>query len=186
MSRIGKRPIEIPQGVNVTLQGLSVKVKGAKGELSMTLPNMGYVDVSMADKNIVVKRKDESREARTEQGLVRALIANMIKGVTEEFKRELDIIGVGYRGEVKGNMLNLSLGYSHPIEFEIPKGIKIAVDKMTHLTVSGADKKLVGETAARIRRLRSPEPYKGKGIKYTDEFIKRKVGKAAVGAGAAK
>lgn len=186
MSRVGKKPIEIPKGVNVTLEGTSLKIKGAKGELSLQLPNLGYVDASVADNNIVVKRKDDSREARTEHGLVRALIANMVKGVTEEFKKELDIVGVGYRGELKGNVLNLSLGYSHPVEFAIPKGIKIAVEKMTHLTISGADKELVGETAARIRRLRSPEPYKGKGIKYTDEVIKRKVGKAAVGAGAAK
>lgn len=184
MSRIGKRPIVIPKGVNVAVEGKQVKVKGPKGELTMPLPEMGYVDVSLEGEQFWVKRREESREASREQGLVRALVANMVKGVTDEFTKELDIVGVGYRSEVKGHTLNITLGYSHPIEFEIPKGIKIAVEKMTHLKVSGADKKLVGETAARIRRLRLPEPYKGKGVKYTGEQIKRKVGKAAVGAGA--
>jgi large subunit ribosomal protein L6 len=181
MSRIGKRPVEIPKGVTVTIENGVVKVKGAKGELSMPLPNMGYVDTKVAGDGVVVSRRDESREARREQGLVRALIANMVSGVTKTFSKDLDIVGVGYRAEVKGNNLNLSLGYSHPVEFPIPKGIQIVVDKMTHITVSGASKSLVGETAACIRRLRPPEPYKGKGIKYSTETIKRKVGKAAVG-----
>lgn len=187
MSRIGKRPVVIPKGVTVTISDGTVKVKGAKGELSIPLPRVYYVETSVAGDEVVVSRKQESRDSRREQGLVRALISNMVDGVTKGFTRELDIVGVGYRAEVKGNTLNLSLGYSHPIEFAIPKGIQIAVEKLTHLTVSGASKSLVGETAACIRRLRPPEPYKGKGVKYTEEKIRRKVGKAAVGTtGAAK
>lgn len=187
MSRIGKKPVVIPKGVTVTISDGIVKVKGAKSELSISLPDLGYVDTSVTGDGVAVSRKFENREARREQGLVRALVSNMVDGVTKGFTKELDIVGVGYRAEVKGHTLNLSLGYSHPVEFAIPKGIQIAVEKMTHLTISGADKSLVGETAACIRRLRPPEPYKGKGVKYTSETITRKVGKAAVGTtGAAK
>ncbi len=183
MSRIGKRPIVIPKGITVSIEDNIVKAKGAKGELTLPLPNMGYVDTVVSNDSIVVTRREDSRQARREQGLVRALIANMVNGLVKGFSKELDIVGVGYKAEVKGKILNVSIGYSHPIEFPIPEGIQITVDKMTHITVSGADKSLVGETAACIRRLRPPEPYKGKGIKYTAEVIKRKVGKAAVGAG---
>ncbi len=181
MSRIGKRPVEIPKGVTVTVEGLNIKVKGPKAELETKAPDWGCIEFKVADGNFEVKRKDKSRQARMGQGLIRALVANMVYGVTNGFNKELDIVGVGYRAEVKGSNLMLNLGFSHPVEFAIPKGIEIKVDKQNHLVVSGADKSLVGETAAKIRKIRPPEPYKGKGVKYTDEYIKRKVGKAAVG-----
>ncbi|PIU55191.1 MAG: 50S ribosomal protein L6 [Deltaproteobacteria bacterium CG07_land_8_20_14_0_80_38_7] len=182
MSRIGKRPVVIPQGVTVKVDGLKVNVKGPKGDLTISIPAWDCIESKVVKEGFVVNRVDDTRQARIGQGLVRALVANMVTGVTVGFKKELDIVGVGYKADVKGSKLNLNLGYSHPIEFDIPKGIQIAVEKQTHLTVNGADKALLGETCARIRRFRPPEPYKGKGIKYTDEVIKRKVGKAAVGA----
>jgi large subunit ribosomal protein L6 len=184
MSRIGKRAVAVPKGVSATLTNGVMHVKGPKGELTFNVDEGRYpaVAVAMSDGSIAVTRREESRRSRTEQGLVRALIQNMVHGVTENFSRIMDIVGVGYRAEVKGESLSLALGYSHPIDFEIPKGIKIAVDKQTRITVSGADRQLVGETAARIRRLRPPEPYKGKGIRYADEVVRRKVGKAAAGA----
>ncbi len=184
MSRIGKRPVVAPSGVKMHLEGKLLKVEGPKGKLEMTIPGRGNVEVSVSGNELSVKRKDDGREARMEQGLVRALAANMVNGVSKAFTKDLDIVGVGYRAEVKGPILLMSLGYSHPIEFTIPKGITITMEKLTHITVSGADKALVGETAAIIRRFRPPEPYKGKGIKYTQEHIRRKVGKAAVGTGA--
>ena len=186
MSRIGKRPVIAPSGVKMVLEGNILRVEGPKGKLSMQIPSMSDLETSLKGSEFVVKRLNDSRDARREQGLVRALIANMVGGVTKGYSKELDIVGVGYKAEVKGNTLNLNLGYSHPVAFEIPKGIQIAMDKQTHITISGADKCLVGETAARVRRLRPPEPYKGKGIKYTGEHIRRKVGKAAVGAGVVK
>jgi len=184
MSRIGKRPVVAPTGVMLHLEGKTLKVEGPKGKLEMKIPGKGNVDVAVSGNEFKVTRKDDSRDARMEQGLVRALAANMVNGVSKGFTRELDIVGVGYKSELKGQILLLNLGYSHPIEFAIPKGIAIAVEKQTHITVSGADRGLVGETAAIIRRYRSPEPYKGKGIRYTGEHIRRKVGKAAVGTGA--
>jgi large subunit ribosomal protein L6 len=183
MSRIGKRPVVAPSGVKMMLEGNVLKVEGPKGKLSMEIPGKGNVQVSVGDGQLLVKRLSDLRVARCEQGLVRALAANMVAGVTKGFSKDLDIVGVGYKAEVKGQILNLNLGYSHPIAFEIPKGIQITMEKMTHITVSGADKCLVGETAAHLRRLRPPEPYKGKGVKYTTEHIRRKAGKAAVGAG---
>ncbi|MFH1874996.1 MAG: 50S ribosomal protein L6 [Pseudomonadota bacterium] len=182
MSRIGKRPVAIPKGVTVSVDGLKINVKGPKAELSTQAPDWGCLEFKITDNGFEVTRKDESRQARMSQGLVRALVANMVNGVVTGFKKELDIVGVGYRAEVKGSNLVLSLGFSHPVEFAIPKGIEIKVDKQTHVVVSGADKSLVGETSARIRKIRPPEPYKGKGVKYSDEYIKRKVGKAAIGA----
>ena len=186
MSRIGKRPVVAPSGVEIALNGKVVSVEGPKGKLSMDVPGKGNVEISIDSGGLLVKRLSDSRQSRQEQGLVRALVANMVIGVTKGFSKELDIVGVGYKAEVKGNILNLNLGYSHPIAFDIPKGIQIAVEKQTHLTVSGADKYQVGEISAQIRRLRPPEPYKGKGVKYSAEQIRRKVGKAAVGAGVAK
>lgn len=186
MSRIGKRPVIVPNGVKVILSGRLLNVEGPKGKLSMDVPGKDNVQVVVEDKQCIVKRASNSKVARQEQGLVRALIANMVTGVTKGFSKELDIVGVGYKAEVKGVILNLNLGYSHPVVFDIPKGIQIAVDKQTHLTITGADKYLVGETAANLRRIRAPEPYKGKGVKYTSEHIRRKVGKAAVGAGVGK
>lgn len=184
MSRIGKRPVIIPKGVTAKIEGGLIKIKGAKGELSFEVGNGRYatVDVKLADSAVAVARKEESDRARAQQGLVRALIQNMVTGVTHGFSKTLDIVGVGYRAELKGNILNLSLGFSHPVEFPLPDGIHIAVEKQTRLVITGADRKLVGETAASIRRWRLPEPYKGKGVRYADEIVKRKVGKAAAGA----
>lgn len=184
MSRLGKRPIVIPAGVKVIQSGTTITVKGPKGELSRDFALSPRVRFQLSDKELTLTRVDDSREARAEHGLVRALVQNMVQGVVQPFARELDIVGVGYRAEIKGKVLNLSLGFSHPVEFPIPTGVAIAVDKQTHLTVSGSNRESVGETAARLRRLRPPEPYKGKGIKYTQEILVRKVGKAAAGAGA--
>lgn len=175
MSRIGKQPIEIPADVKVSIDNLYVTVTGPKGKLSRTLLNTVSVDLN--DKSIIVARVDESIKARAAHGLSRTLINNMVIGVTKGFERALEINGVGYRAEIKGDVLNLSLGYSHPINFQLPKGITVDVDKMTKLLVKGIDKELVGQTAAKIRDFRSPEPYKGKGVKYADETILRKAGK---------
>lgn len=184
MSRIGKRPVILQKGVTVKLENGQLSVKGPKGDLSLDVSETRYplVKVEAGAAEITVTRREETRYGRMEQGLVRALIQNMVTGVHEGFSRILDIVGVGYKAEVKGEVLNLALGFSHPIDFGIPKGIKVAVDKQTRVTITGSDRQLVGETAARIRRLRPPEPYKGKGIRYADEIVRRKVGKAAAGA----
>jgi len=175
MSRIGKQPIEIPAGVKVSIDNQSVSVTGPKGTLSRTL--LDTVTLDLNDKFLTVSRVDDSINARAAHGLSRTLVSNMVIGVTKGFERALEIIGVGYRAEVKADVLNLSLGYSHPINFQLPKGITVDVDKMTKLLVKGIDKELVGQTAAKIREFRSPEPYKGKGVKYADETILRKAGK---------
>jgi len=175
MSRIGKLPVEIPNGVKVKYTDSVITVEGPKGTLSRSV--MAGVVVEISDASIVVTRKDESNGARSAHGLTRTLINNMVVGVTKGFERALEINGVGYRAEAKGDMLNLSLGYSHPINFQLPTGIVVEVEKMTKLLVKGIDKELVGETAAKIRSFRGPEPYKGKGIKYADETILRKAGK---------
>lgn len=184
MSRVGKQEIPIPDKVAVTVADGRITVKGAGGQLARALHPL--VAAMVEEKILRVTRRDDSRLARSVHGLTRTLLANMVVGVTEGFQRELDLVGVGYRAEVKGKDLQLALGYSHPILFPIPDGIKMQVEKQTHLIVRGADKELVGETAARLRRLRLPEPYKGKGVRYADEVIRRKVGKAAVGAGGTK
>lgn len=177
MSRIGKKIIEIPKGVTVTLNGNNVKVKGPKGELQReTHPNM---KVELKDNLIEVKRPDDVKENRALHGLTRALIQNMIRGVNEEYKKILDIVGVGYKVEAKGANLLLNMGYSHPIYFMPPAGIKLEVPTPTQIVISGIDKQLVGQVAAKIRSIRKPEPYKGKGIKYSDEHIIRKAGKTA-------
>ena len=177
MSRIGKKEIPLPKGVEVRQDGDAVVVKGPKGSLSTAV----IPGISMSVENNVVKfeRKDDEGKTRAFHGLMRALVANNVQGVSEGFKRELDIIGVGYRAEVKGRQVVFALGYSHPVVFDIPAGIDIAIDKQTHVTVTGVDKQLVGQVAANIRSLRSPDPYKGKGIKYSNEVIRRKAGKAA-------
>lgn len=175
MSRIGKQPIEIPAGVKVSIDNLNVSVTGPKGTLSRTL--LDKVALELNDKFLTVSRADDSISARAAHGLSRTLVNNMVVGVTKGFERALEINGVGYRAEVKGDILNLSLGYSHPINFQLPSGITVDVDKMTKLLVKGIDKELVGQTAAKIRDFRSPEPYKGKGVKYADETILRKAGK---------
>lgn len=178
MSRIGKKAIQVPKGVEVKRDGNAVTVKGPKGTLSTQL--IAGIDVKLENNVVQFTRKDEEKKTRAFHGLVRALVANNIRGVSEGFKRELDIVGVGYRAEVKGKEVVFQLGYSHPVRFAIPQGIDIAVDAKTgHITVTGSDKQKVGQTAAEIRSLREPDPYKGKGIKYSDEVIRRKAGKAA-------
>ncbi|GAM10951.1 50S ribosomal protein L6 [Geobacter sp. OR-1] len=175
MSRIGKLPVELPKGVKVNLSDATITVDGPKGSLSRQV--MEGVSLDINESAIVVTRIDDTNKCRAAHGLTRTLINNMVIGVTKGFERALEINGVGYRAESKGNILNLSLGYSHPINFELPAGISVDVDKMTKLLVKGIDKELVGQTAAKIRSFRGPEPYKGKGIKYADETILRKAGK---------
>ncbi len=178
MSRIGKKAIPLPTGVEVRKDGNAVLVKGPKGTLMTQL--VEGIDVKVDGNVVSFTRKDEEKRTRAFHGLVRALVANNVLGVTIGFKKELDIVGVGYRAEVKGKEVVFQLGYSHPVRFAIPKGIDIAVDAKTgHITINGIDKQQVGQTAAEIRALRQPDPYKGKGIKYADEVIRRKAGKAA-------
>lgn len=179
MSRTGKKIINIPDKVKIKIASGVVEVEGPQGKLSQSLPE--GIQVEIANNVVSIKRQDDLPQSRSLHGLTRALIANMVQGVTDGFKRELDILGVGYRAEVKGEVLNLTLGFSHPVAFSIPSGIKIGVDKQTHLVVSGRDKALVGQVAANIRTLRPPEPYKGKGIRYSDEVVRRKAGKTAAG-----
>jgi len=175
MSRIGKKPIQIPGGVTVDLKKDQISVKGPKGQLKRSIPET--VLVSMEADIINVAPIESARRNTAMQGLYRSLIANMVDGVTTGFSKILEINGVGYRADVKGSVLNLALGYSHPVEYQLPDGITVEVEKQTRLTVSGIDKELVGATAAKIRSFREPEPYKGKGIKYADERILRKAGK---------
>lgn len=186
MSRIGKRPVVIPKGVTAKLENGKLTIKGPKGELVMAVgvERFGGVEVKHENDSVIVTRREETPRARAEQGLVRALIQNNVVGVTHGYSRTLDVVGVGYKAELKGKILNLSLGFSHPVDFPVPDGINITVEKQTRINIAGVDKKLVGETASKIRRYRPPEPYKGKGVRYSDEIVKRKVGKAAAGAGA--
>lgn len=176
MSRIGKRPIQIPDKVSVTIEGQQVTVKGPKGELSRVLPTR--VLVEQENGAVLVRRQDESRPARQRHGLCRTLVANMVEGVSEGFQRRLEIQGVGYRAQVQGRNLVLNVGYSSPITIEPPEGVQVAVEANTNVIVSGINKEVVGNTAAQIRGVRPPEPYKGKGIRYAGEFVRRKVGKA--------
>ena len=176
MSRIGKKPIAVPAGVKVTIAQDQVTVEGKGGKLTTALPP--YVGVEMQDDKIVVSQTSDVRAANAMHGLARSLINNMVIGVTEGFKKELAIVGVGYKAALQGKVLNLSLGFSHPVNFQIPEGIKITVTPENKIIVEGCDKQLVGETAAQIRRFRSPEPYKGKGIRYVDERIVLKEGKS--------
>ena len=176
MSRIGKSPIPIPDKVSVSLDGLAVTVKGPKGELKRTLPD--GVSVSHVENTIVVAPTSEKRLSRERHGLCRTLVANMIEGVSNGYSKKLEIVGVGSRAQVKGKTLVVSAGYSHPVEVQAPEGITFAVENNTNVTVSGTDKELVGNEAAKIRAIRPPEPYKGKGIKYAGERILRKAGKS--------
>lgn len=175
MSRIGKLPIVVPKGVVVSLNDSVLTIKGPKGELSRNI--MSLVSLEIGESAILVKRSDESILSRSAHGLTRTLVNNMVVGVTAGYQTDLEINGVGYRAEVKGQDLVLSLGYSHQITYPLPAGIAVDVEKMTKLSIKGIDKELVGHTAAKIRSFRSPEPYKGKGIKYADEKILRKAGK---------
>ncbi|WP_243369573.1 50S ribosomal protein L6 [Geotalea sp. SG265] len=175
MSRIGKLPIEIPKGVKISYTDSNLQVVGPKGTLSRTI--MPGVSIEVTENSVSVSRDNDAIKSRSAHGLTRTLINNMVTGVTKGFETALEINGVGYRAELKGDVLNLSLGYSHPINFQLPKGITVEVDKMTKILVKGVDKELVGQTAAKIRDFRGPEPYKGKGVKYADETILRKAGK---------
>ena len=176
MSRIGKRPIPVPQKVTVTIAGQDVAVKGPKGELARTLPP--EVEVLQEGETVLVNRRNESRNARQRHGLCRTLVANMVEGVSQGFQKRLEIQGVGYRAQVQGRNLILNVGYSNPVQIEPPEGIQIAVEGTTNVLVTGINKELVGNTAAKIRAVRPPEPYKGKGIRYAGEVVRRKAGKA--------
>jgi large subunit ribosomal protein L6 len=177
MSRIGKLPIAVPSGVTVSISGRTVSIKGPKGNLVREF--RPEVKVEQADGKLTVQRTGESRLHKSLHGLFRALLANMVTGVTEEFKKTLIIVGVGYRAEATGKLITFSLGFSHPILVRPPEGVKITLEGQTKVIVSGMDRELVGETAAKIRALRPPEPYKGKGIQYENEQIRRKAGKTA-------
>ena len=176
MSRIGKTPILIPEKVSVVLDGLSVTVKGPKGELNRTLPD--GVTIDQVENSIVIKPTSEKRRSRERHGLCRSLVANMVEGVSNGYQRKLEIVGVGSRAQVKGKTLVVSAGYSHPVEVVPPEGITFKVENNTNVIVTGPDKELVGNEAAKIRAIRPPEPYKGKGIKYEGEQIIRKAGKS--------
>ena len=179
MSRIGKHPIPVPAGVEVSIEGNHIHVKGPKGELDYDFNTL--MTVVLEDGQIVVTRPDDSRQAKSFHGLTRTLIANMVEGVSNGFQKKLELVGVGYRAALKGSSLEMQLGYSHPVIVEPPAGITFEVPDQTHIVVNGADKQQVGETAAVIRKWRKPEPYKGKGIRYEGEVVRRKLGKAAKG-----
>jgi len=181
MSRIGRKPIPVPAGVKINAAGDKVEVQGPKGKLQVLVPRQ----IRLQQKDGVLTAIRDNEEHRALHGLARALLANAVHGVTQGFKKELDIVGVGYRAEVKGKAVSFALGKSHPVEFPIPEGIQIAVDKQTHIVVSGADKAQVGQVAADLRALRPPDPYKQKGIRITGERLKKKAGKAGAKAGAA-
>src|SRR5688572_6943484 len=177
MSRIGKMPIELPDGVNVEVKGAEVHVKGPKGELTQALTK--DMKVSVDNGVVSVERPTDRGEHRALHGLTRSLIANMVEGVTDGFERRLEIQGVGYRAQLKGKSLEMALGYSHPVTVQAPEGIEFEVPQPTEVVVRGIDKQMVGEIAARIRKSRPPEPYKGKGVRYSGEHVTRKVGKRA-------
>ena len=176
MSRIGRAPIPIPQGVEINRAGSTVEVKGPKGALSHTIPE--GISIQVEEGMIHVKRKGDAKRERSLHGLSRTLIANMVTGVTAGFEKGLEIVGIGYRAALQGRNLQLSLGYSHPVTYPIPDGIEVDVDKQNKITVKGIDKQKVGQVAAEIRSFRKPEPYKGKGIRYIGEQVRRKAGKA--------
>ncbi len=175
MSRIGKKPVPIPSGVTVTLEDGSVTVKGPKGQLEAALVDL--VNVSIEGDEVVVKPINDTKPARSAWGMTRTIIANMIQGVTEGFTKKLEIVGVGYRAALQGRDIKLNLGYSHDVIYKVPEGIEVQVPKPTEIVISGIDKQKVGQVAAEIREWRKPEPYKGKGIRYADEYIFRKEGK---------
>jgi len=178
MSRIGRKPIPLPAGVKVQIAEDAIEVQGPKGKMHVPVP--GRIKFDQKDGHLIASRQNESQRAL--HGLARALVANAVKGVTEGFKKELDIVGVGYRAEVKGKTVVFALGYSHPVQFPIPEGIQVAIEKQTHVTVTGADKGLVGQVSANMRALRPPDPYKQKGVRIVGQRLKKKAGKA----GAAK
>ncbi|MDO9335446.1 MAG: 50S ribosomal protein L6 [Caulobacter sp.] len=175
MSRIGKKPIAIPSGVTLTLDGQTVSVKGPKGQLSWTV--IDDVVITHENGELTLAPRDDSQRARSMWGLSRTLVGNMVQGVTEGFERKLELVGVGYRAALKGDALSLQLGFSHDVEVAPPAGVTFVVPKQTEITISGIDKQAVGEIASKIRRLRPPEPYKGKGVRYAGEKVRRKEGK---------
>ncbi|SFJ44858.1 50S ribosomal protein L6 [Celeribacter neptunius] len=175
MSRIGKRPVELPSGVTASVSGQTIEVKGPKGAHSFTATD--DVTLAVEDNAVTVTPRGKSKRARQQWGMSRTMVANMVTGVTDGFKKELEINGVGYRAQMQGNVLKLNLGYSHEVNFEVPAGVTVTAAKPTEITVEGTDPQLVGQVAANIREWRKPEPYKGKGIKYKDEYIFRKEGK---------
>ena len=175
MSRIGKKPVELPSGVTATVSGQTIEVKGAKATQSFTATD--DVTITVEENAVVVTPRGKSKRARQQWGMSRTMVANMVKGVTVGFKKELEINGVGYRAQMQGNVLKLNLGYSHDVNFEVPAGVTVTAPNPTEIIIEGDDAQLVGQVAANIREWRKPEPYKGKGIKYKDEFIFRKEGK---------
>lgn len=175
MSRIGKKPITIPKGVTVKVVDHAVEVQGPKGKMRQAFPS--GINFELSEGTLLAKRSTEDPGLAKFHGLARSLVANAVTGVTEGYKRELDIVGVGYRAEVKGKQVVFALGYSHPVVFDIPTGIDVAIDKQTHITVTGVDRQLVGQVAANIRSFRKPDPYKQKGVRYTGEVLKKKAGK---------
>jgi large subunit ribosomal protein L6 len=177
MSRIGKQPIVVPEGVKVAMEGNTVSVEGPRGKLSQAIPS--GLSIKMDGSVLSVGRGSDHRELRALHGLTRSLLANMVHGVKNGFERKLDIIGIGYRAQLQGKNLQLSLGYSHPVIFPLPDGVQADVERQVSITLRGADKALLGQLAAKLRALRKPDPYKGKGIKYAEEHIRRKVGKKA-------
>ncbi len=182
MSRIGKQPVEVPTGVTVEINGTLVTIKGSKGELKKDFhPNM---KIELKENQIIVTRPDDQKENKALHGLTRSLLANMVEGVTKGFEKQLELVGVGYRAQASGSKITLSLGFSHPIEYTAPQGIEFVIDKEKKniIVVKGIDKQVVGEAAAKVRSYKKPEPYKGKGIKYIDEYIARKAGKTAASA----
>lgn len=176
MSRIGRKPISLPKDVEFKMEGNVVTIKGAKGSLTQEIPS--DITVEQEDGQLMVSRPSDNKQHRAFHGLSRALIANMVEGVTNGFEKKLELVGVGYRAQMQGNKLVISIGFSHPVEIEAPEGIQFEVPAVTKITVKGIDKQLVGNTAAHIRAIRKPEPYKGKGIKYENETIRRKAGKS--------
>jgi large subunit ribosomal protein L6 len=177
MSRIGRQPIAIPQGVKVQVEGQLVRAEGPRGALSQPVP--AGLSARIDDGHVVIARGGDDRKARALHGLTRALVANMVSGVKTGFERKLEIVGIGYRAQLQGRNLQLALGYSHPVIFPLPEGVTAEVEKQTQITLRGPDKALLGQTAAKLRTLRKPDPYKGKGIRYANETVRRKVGKKA-------
>lgn len=176
MSRIGKQPVGVPKGVNVAISGQEITVRGPKGQLNWVVPPS--ISVTMRDEKIIVERQDDAKPRRALHGLSRSMIANMVRGVTEGFRRDLELAGVGYRAQVQGSRVVFSLGYSHPVEFELPEGVTAEVDKkQTQISIMGIDKYVVGQTAANMRELRFPDSYKGKGVRFAGARMKLKPGK---------
>jgi large subunit ribosomal protein L6 len=181
MSRIGRKPVSIPQGVKLNLDGAVVHAEGPKGKLSQPIP--AGLSAKIENNQLVISRSGEDRKVRALHGLARALMANMVTGVKDGFERKLEIVGIGYRAQLQGRAIQLALGYSHPVIFPLPEGVTAEIDRQVSITLRAADKAVLGQTAAKLRALREPDPYKGKGIRYANEVVRRKVGKKA-GAGA--